>query len=98
MGRGSLLAAMTRATEIACYPDGPLIVRGPVRLVDATGTRIPTRRATIALCRCGRSRIAPFCDGTHRTTGFATREEDARPDPALAGRRARDRSRADEAR
>ncbi len=89
---------MTRATEIACYPDGPLIVRGPVRLVDATGTRIPTRRATIALCRCGRSRIAPFCDGTHRTTGFATREEDARPDPALAGRRARDRSRADEAR
>ena len=65
---------MTRATEIACYPDGPLIVRGPVRLVDATGTPIPTRRATIALCRCGRSRISPFCDGTHRTTGFVDPE------------------------
>ena len=89
---------MTRATEIACYPDGPLIVRGPVRLVDATGTRIPTRRTTIALCRCGRSRISPFCDGTHRTTGFATREQDGRPGTALAGPHARDRSRADEPR
>ena len=88
---------MTRATEIACYPDGPLIVRGPVRLVDATGTRIPTRRATIALCRCGRSRISPFCDGTHRTTGFATREKDARPDPALADHHARKPSCAEEA-
>ena len=65
---------MTRATEIACYPNGPLIMRGPVRLVDATGARIPTRRATIALCRCGRSRISPFCDGTHRTTGFVDPE------------------------
>ena len=88
---------MTRATEIACYPDGPLIVRGPVRLVDATGARIPTRRTTIALCRCGRSRIAPFCDGTHRTTGFATQEERARPAPALADHHAPEPSRVEEA-
>jgi CDGSH-type Zn-finger protein len=88
---------MTRATEIACYPDGPLIVRGPVRLVDATGTRIPTRRTTIALCRCGHSRIKPFCDGTHRTTGFATQEEDGRPGTARAGHHAPEPSCAEEA-
>ena len=72
---------MTRATEIACYPDGPLIVRGPVRLVDATGTRIPTRRATIALCRCGHSRIKPFCDGTHKRSGFSAPSAPSRPRP-----------------
>jgi len=59
-------------TEITSYRDGPLVVRGPFRLVDATGAEIPVRRSTIALCRCGRSRIKPFCDGTHKTSGFRT--------------------------
>ena len=42
---------------ITPYPDGPYLVRGPVRLVDADGEDIPVRRKVIALCRCGRSRI-----------------------------------------
>jgi CDGSH-type Zn-finger protein len=60
---------MSRRTEITPYPDGPLLVRGPIRLVDADGTEIPVRRNTIALCRCGRSRLKPFCDGTHKSLG-----------------------------
>ena len=28
------------------------------------------RRRPVALCRCGRSRCKPFCDGTHKQTGF----------------------------
>ncbi|MGN6169624.1 MAG: CDGSH iron-sulfur domain-containing protein [Solirubrobacteraceae bacterium] len=27
-------------------------------------------RGTIALCRCGKSRIRPFCDGTHQLVRF----------------------------
>ncbi|HET6529116.1 MAG TPA: CDGSH iron-sulfur domain-containing protein [Actinoplanes sp.] len=27
-------------------------------------------RATVALCRCGKSAIKPFCDGTHKSFGF----------------------------
>lgn len=45
-------------------------MRGPFRLVDADGGEIEPRRGTVALCRCGRSRIAPFCDGTHKVIGF----------------------------
>jgi CDGSH-type Zn-finger protein len=55
---------------ITPYRDGPLLVRGPFVLTDQDGREIETRRRTIALCRCGRSAIKPFCDGTHKLTGF----------------------------
>ena len=55
---------------ITPYPDGPLIVRGDVEFVAADGTPIEARRRTTALCRCGMSTIKPFCDGTHKATGF----------------------------
>jgi len=57
------------ASIVAC-PDGPILVRGDVTIVDATGEPIPRRRATVALCRCGASAIKPFCDGTHKALGF----------------------------
>jgi CDGSH-type Zn-finger protein len=46
-------------------------VRGPFRLTDQDGNEIEVRRETIALCRCGKSRIRPFCDGTHKTVRFS---------------------------
>jgi CDGSH-type Zn-finger protein len=55
---------------ITPYRDGPLIVRGPVRLQDMHGGEILVERETIALCRCGRSRIRPLCDGSHKLTRF----------------------------
>ncbi|KHK98741.1 iron-binding protein [Microbacterium mangrovi] len=61
---------MSDRPTISPYPDGPLIVRGDVELVTADGTPIAARRRTVALCRCGMSTIKPFCDGTHKVTGF----------------------------
>ena len=55
---------------ITPYRDGPLLVRGPFRLIDQDGREIALRRQTIALCRCGKSRIRPFCDGSHQLTRF----------------------------
>ena len=55
---------------ITSYRDGPYLVRGDFELIGEAGVVIETRRATIALCRCGRSRIGPFCDGTHKVIGF----------------------------
>ena len=55
--------------------NGPLIVDGPVRLIDADGKEYPGLAGRkIALCRCGASTNKPFCDGTHSKVGFAAAE------------------------
>jgi len=60
---------------ITPYRDGPLLVRGPVRLQDQQGREIELGRDTVALCRCGKSRIRPFCDGSHKLTRFRAPSE-----------------------
>jgi hypothetical protein len=52
--------------DIRRYPGGPMLVRGPAAVLDATGKQVPTRDGTFAVCRCGRSQMWPTCDGTHR--------------------------------
>lgn len=56
--------------EVRAYRDGPIVVRGPFELRDRSGAPIAVRRRTVALCRCGRSRLGVFCDGTHKLVGF----------------------------
>ncbi len=58
-------------TTITPYRDGPLVIRGPFKLVDQDGAEIEVGRETIALCRCGKSRLRPFCDGTHKLVRFS---------------------------
>jgi CDGSH-type Zn-finger protein len=55
---------------ITPYPDGPYLVRGDFVLRDQEGNELAVERQTIALCRCGRSQMRPFCDGTHKLIGF----------------------------
>jgi CDGSH-type Zn-finger protein len=55
---------------ITPYRDGPLLVRGPVRLQDQNGGEIVVDREVVALCRCGKSRAKPLCDGTHKLVDF----------------------------
>jgi CDGSH-type Zn-finger protein len=76
------VAARESAATITPYRDGPLIVRGDFRLVDQDGAEIDPGRDTIALCRCGKSGIKPFCDGTHKRSGFSAPSAPSRPRPA----------------
>lgn len=66
---GSPQEMADETTLISPRPDGPLFVRGHIRVVGADGTvlREDTR---MALCRCGHSNNKPFCDGSHRRVGF----------------------------
>lgn len=67
-------------TKITPYRNGPYLVRGPFVMVDQKGNEIEVKRRVVALCRCGRSQIRPFCDGTHKAIGF--RADSGLPAPA----------------
>ena len=51
--------------EITPRPGGPLLLSGVVEIVSADGRAHAEFRKT-ALCRCGRSKNKPFCDGAHK--------------------------------
>jgi len=57
---------------ITLRPNGPLLVSGPVRLIDHEGREFNlTGKEKFSLCRCGQSKNRPFCDGTHKACGWA---------------------------
>ena len=59
------------APSIAAIPDGPLWVRGGIEIAAPDGSTYEVRNR-VTLCRCGGSMNKPFCDGTHKRTGFST--------------------------
>ena len=70
---GSHASALPDATlTIRARRDGPLYVRGPVRIVTEAGELI-AEDERVALCRCGGTANAPFCDGSHTARGFTDR-------------------------
>lgn len=69
--------------KIVVSKNGPYLVSGNIPLdkeiIEADEKKIPYKwakgetfpvRENYALCRCGRSKGMPFCDGTHAITGF----------------------------
>ena len=54
---------------IVPMPNGPLYVRGCVQLRSADG-KVIIADMRMALCRCGQSHHKPFCDNSHRGSGF----------------------------
>jgi CDGSH-type Zn-finger protein len=69
------------ATVIRTCVDGPLLVRGEFRLETEDGRVIDPGRRTVALCRCGRSAIKPFCDGRHVLARFRAPGDQPREQP-----------------
>jgi len=70
-----------RGAVVTPYPDGPLLVRGDFTLRTPDGEVIDPGRGTVALCRCGKSAIKPFCDGTHKAIGFKAGSDREVPAP-----------------
>ena len=56
---------------IVC-PGGPLLVRGDVQIINPDGSQVPRTRPVMALCRCGKSGLAPLCDGSHKVIAGAS--------------------------
>ncbi len=62
--------------------NGPLVLPAQFKIVDHLGNEfvLPAGKENIALCRCGESKIKPFCDGSHKACGFQASE--TAPPPA----------------
>lgn len=50
--------------QIRMVKGGPLLVKGPARILDSEGNSIRECESMV-LCRCGRTKNPPFCDGSH---------------------------------
>ena len=63
------------ANRIVVRKNGPLILKGQIRVLDTDGNQLAYSEDTekddhIFLCRCGASKNKPFCDGEHKRCGF----------------------------
>ena len=52
--------------DVILCPGGPMLMRGRHTLEDADGVPHETTRPVTAVCRCERSALFPWCDGTHK--------------------------------
>lgn len=52
--------------EVTLCPGGPMLLRGATHVVGDDGDRHEVERPVVAVCRCGKSGRAPWCDGTHK--------------------------------
>ena len=66
---GAEPVTLQRRLELRASENGPLLLRGDVRIFDSDG-RLLYEGERAALCRCGGSSNKPFCDGTHKSNGF----------------------------
>ncbi len=70
-------AAELNGLTVTVCPNGPLLVRGLDAFETADGEIVDNPRPVVALCRCGRSRVKPLCDGSHRAGRFTDRADAA---------------------
>lgn len=62
-------AAAQASTEVEVTANGPLLIKGGC-LVKHPDGRTEVRETVSAFCRCGASANKPYCDGSHRKSGF----------------------------
>ncbi|MEO2107679.1 MAG: (4Fe-4S)-binding protein [Actinomycetota bacterium] len=72
--------ALPEQPNVMLVPNGPLMIRGKVEIVQPDGT-VVRRSSRVTLCRCGASENKPYCDASHRRIGFSTADEAPEPEP-----------------
>lgn len=75
--RAQMQLERSQGISIIAERNGPYLVSNPPAITNSKGDSIPTR-PVMALCRCGKSRMKPFCDGTHASVGFDSSKSDER--------------------
>ena len=59
-------------TTVTTRKNGPYMVQGGIKIVDADGNEVAIDGESdmVFLCRCGESANKPFCYGQHLKVGF----------------------------
>ena len=65
---------IVKKPSIKVGKNGPLVVSGFHTLEQDNSLKVDTKEV-IALCRCGKSKTKPYCDGTHGKIGFSDSSE-----------------------
>ncbi len=66
---GRAVEAPAAANTVTVSYNGPLFARGELA-IDGAPADMPGVRFRAALCRCGQSKMKPFCDNSHEKAGF----------------------------
>ena len=57
--------------KITVRNNGSLRIEGDFEIVDQDGNKFDLAgRPAVSLCRCGLSKNKPFCDSSHKLSGF----------------------------
>ncbi len=77
---GGAIESTPEINSVHIVENGPLYCRGAIEIHDIEGNLIASEQR-LALCRCGASKIKPYCDGSHVQAGFkdAGSINDSRP-------------------
>lgn len=60
---------MNQGATINLMENGPFVIKGGFFLERENGSR-SRFTGTVSLCRCGESKLKPFCDGSHSSIDF----------------------------
>jgi CDGSH-type Zn-finger protein/ferredoxin len=78
-----------KTPQLVFSPSNPYIAKNIEILEDDAGRRLPVRPA-MTLCRCGKSKNQPFCDGRHSEAGFFNAGKEDKPPGAKKEYRGRE--------
>lgn len=68
-GKASTKPPQADAVNFSIMRNGPILAEGKLTVIleDGSGKEI---KSITSFCRCGMSKMQPFCDGTHNKKGF----------------------------
>jgi glutamate synthase domain-containing protein 2 len=69
---------MKKKSLIRTAKNGPYVVTHLKKITEANTNKVTIEKKAVALCRCGKSKTMPFCDGSHGKVDFTDEKSEER--------------------
>jgi len=53
-------------SQVQIKKNGPLRIYGNISIIDIEGKEVSNHTGRTSFCRCGKSQMQPYCDGSHK--------------------------------